>query len=159
MSSKSNKKNREELLLQLETAIRKMGSQGILLSQAIAGLTGLNSSDMECLEIILQRNGVTAGELAKSTGLTTGAITGVVDRLEKAGYARRSADSADRRKVIVRAYPEKVQEIEALYAPIRQAMRELWAEYSDEELTLILDFAERSYAVSMAEVEKLRRGK
>jgi DNA-binding MarR family transcriptional regulator len=97
--------SRNELVAALNHAMRDASGQGVLYSQAVAERLGINSTDLECLDIIVMRGPVTAGELARATGLTTGAITGVIDRLDRAGFAKREHDAADRRKVLVRALP------------------------------------------------------
>ena len=73
--------------------------------QAIADNVGMNRTDMRCLDLIDQAGGMTAGELARAAGLTSGAVTAVVDRLEKAGMAKRVADPADRRRVRIEVTP------------------------------------------------------
>src|ERR1043165_7694421 len=87
---------RQRLLQRLEHGARITSAQSILFSQAVADRLKLNSSDLECLDIVMLRGPVTAGELAQATGLTTGAITGLIDRLERAGYVRRARDAEDR---------------------------------------------------------------
>jgi DNA-binding MarR family transcriptional regulator len=102
---------------------------------------------------------VTAGYLAERTGLTTGEITGVVDRLERDGWVYRERDAGDRRRVYV--MPNGVQAdhlIRPLFASIGQAMTELCAAYRDEELALILDFVRRGNAITLAEIARLREG-
>src|SRR5262245_6591443 len=91
------------VLKELGIEIRRMSAQGVLLSAAVAERVGLSSSDLECLDFIVMAGGepVTAGQLAAATGLTSGAITGLVDRLERAGFVRREPDLVDRRKVRV----------------------------------------------------------
>ena len=98
-----------------------------------------------------------AGQLAELTGLTTGAITGVIDRLEKSGCARRDRDPNDRRRVIVQpAQGETEREIGPYFSSMARAMAELYARYTDEELALILDFVTRAGAVGQAETARLR---
>ena len=81
---------------ELEHAVRRSSAQGVLFGQTVANRVGLSSSDMECLDFLILEGRVTAGRLAEVTGLTTGAITGVVDRLEEAGLVRRERDDHDR---------------------------------------------------------------
>src|SRR5580700_8824106 len=95
-------KKRLELTGALNLAMREASGLGVLFSQEVARRLGIASTDLECLDY-LGRGPIAAGELAELTGLTTGAITGVIDRLERAGLARRSRDVADRRKVLVEA--------------------------------------------------------
>ena len=101
---------------------------------------------------------MTAGELADLTGLTTGAVTGIIDRLEEAGFARREKDPDDRRRVIVRIAmkPEVERRVGELFGPLTQATAELAESYSDRDLALILGFMKRARETSAAHVAKLR---
>lgn len=148
--------SKEALLSSLEREIRELSTQSVLLSQAVAERVGVHSSDLECLDIIVLHGVATPGELATATGLTTGAITGVVDRLEKAGFARRERDTEDRRRVLVRPLPEVERRIAPLYASLQRRARALWSRYSEQELTLLIDFLARSHAVCREEVAGLR---
>src|SRR5690242_12906099 len=97
----SSAKARAVLMTELEHAIRRSTASGAIFSQSVANYVGVSSSDLECLDFLNLEGRVTAGRLAEVTGLTTGAITGVVDRLEKAGFVRRERDEEDRRKVFI----------------------------------------------------------
>src|SRR3954468_24063564 len=89
------------------SAARQLTNQNGLYTDAAAAQLGLNRTDLDCLSFVHLGGAVTAGDLAETTGLTTGAITGVIDRLEKGGFVVRSADPHDRRRVIVTAVPER----------------------------------------------------
>jgi len=143
-------------MVALEQALREVSGTGVLFSQAAAERLGLNSTDLECLGLITSEP-ATAGELAQATGLTTGAITGVIDRLERAGYARREHDRADRRKVRVRALPAALLKAAPIFEPMRRASAEVLARYSDGELALILDFLTRAQVASVNVVSDLRK--
>src|SRR6202043_2327375 len=140
-SALSRPKARAALMLELEHAVRRSTAQGTMFSQTVANRAGISSSDLECLDFLNLEGRVTAGRLAEVTGLTTGAITGVVDRLEKAGFVRRERDEADRRKVFIATVPENVAKVGRFYVPMQQAMQKLWSTYSDAELQLLLRFA------------------
>ena len=140
----------------LEQALRDVSGTGVLFSQAAAERLGLNSTDLECLGVIASAP-ATAGELAQATGLTTGAITGVIDRLERAGYARREHDKVDRRKVRVRAQAEALAKTAPIFEPMRRASAEVLSRYSDAELALILDFLTRAQTASVKVVAALRK--
>ncbi|MGZ8403385.1 MAG: MarR family transcriptional regulator, partial [Rhodoplanes sp.] len=99
---------------------------------------------------------VTAGELAGATGLTTGAITGLIDRLEKAGLARRERDERDRRKVFVRPLPRVATDIMPLYASLQARMCKLMLELSDQEIERMLAFLSASRDVLLCEIAALR---
>src|SRR5262245_217454 len=94
---------------------REMGAAIPLLHHAIAEQLGLNPTDHKCLEQLCQRGSGTAGEMAEWTGLTTGAITGVIDRLAERGFVRRQPHPTDRRKIVVVPVPERLPEIGALF--------------------------------------------
>jgi DNA-binding MarR family transcriptional regulator len=152
----SERPERETLLVALEQAMRKSSAQGVLFSQGVATRLGISSSDLECLDIILMSERITAGELAAATGLTTGAVTGVIDRLEKAGFAARERDASDRRKVFVRTLPAVHERIAPLYASLQKAAAGVLSDYTDEELKLLLEFFERAGRMMIAQTAKLR---
>lgn len=152
----SHPPDRATLLAGVLREVRRMTAQSVLISQAVSERFGLNSSDLECLDLALLSGGATAGEFAKVTGLTTGAITGVIDRLERVGYVRRERDSTDRRKVVVRARPGMTRRIAPLYDSLQREMTALWSRYSDEQLALILDFVTRSCDLAVQEIAKLQ---
>jgi DNA-binding MarR family transcriptional regulator len=141
----SRTKARAALLGELEEAMRRSSAQGVLYGQAVANVAGIANSDLECMDILYLEGRVTAGRLAEVTGLTTGAITGVVDRLEKAGLVRRERDEADRRKVFIAVVPETAMKIGQLYVPMQQAMEKVFSTYTDDELRLLLRFANEGY--------------
>src|ERR1700732_5358774 len=95
----------------LEFALRESSAQATVFAQVVAAPAGVLSSDMDCMDFLNVEGRMTAGRLAELTGLTTGAITGVVDRMEKAGLVCRGRDSEDRRKVFIVPVPERVVEI------------------------------------------------
>jgi DNA-binding MarR family transcriptional regulator len=152
----SRPKARAALLQKLEEAMRRSSAQGVLFGQTVANVAGISGSDLECLDFLNLEGRVTAGRLAEVTGLTTGAITGVVDRLEKAGLVRRERDEADRRKVFIATVPENVGPIARFYVPMQAAMQKLWSTYSDAELQLLLRFASEGYKAVLEATEVLK---
>jgi len=152
----SRPKARAALLQELEEAMRRSSAQGVLFGQTVANVAGISGSDLECLDFLNLEGRVTAGRLAEVTGLTTGAITGVVDRLEKAGFVRRERDETDRRKVFIVTMPENVAKIGRYYVPMQQSMQKLWNTYSDAELQLLLRFASEGYKAVLEATEALK---
>jgi DNA-binding MarR family transcriptional regulator len=140
-------------------ALRRSSAAGVLHGQTIARRVGVNSTDLECLDLILMSGPSTAGEIARHTGLTSGAVTALIDRLERLGLVERAADPADRRKVLVRVREDRIGPIAELYAPLEKAMQALLAGYSKEELKLLIDFAERSGGLLLARVGELNDSK
>src|SRR5215470_5290693 len=104
---RSKKFKRRELLSKLMDLGRKISTQTVFLHQAIAQTVGLNATDTKCIDLILSHpdGTMTAGELSQKTGLTTGAITHILDRLERRHFIARARDARDRRKVLIRALP------------------------------------------------------
>jgi DNA-binding MarR family transcriptional regulator len=141
---------------ELENALRRSSAQGVIFGQTVANTVGISGSDLECLDFLNLEGRVTAGRLAEVTGLTTGAITGVVDRLEKAGLVRRERDPADRRKVFIAIVPENVAKVGRFYEHMQRGMVKLWESYSDAELRLLLEFASRGYVAMLAATEELK---
>ena len=137
---------------------RQMSTGAIMFHQAIADRLGLHATDHKCADLIIRNGAMTSGRLAELTGLTTGAITGVVDRLEARGIARRATDPDDRRRVIVELVKnDRIEcQMRDLFSGIAEGTRALLEGYSDGELALILDFVRRSNAMSHAETLKLR---
>lgn len=136
--------------------LRIMSTQAVMRSQAVASKLRINPTDLESMEVLFRLGRMTAGRLAEETGLTTGAVTGVVDRLTKAGFAWREHDDKDRRKVYVVLNMKKIQEdVIPLYKSISKAIENLCAEYSNEQLELIADFLKRSIQVGQEDLRRL----
>jgi DNA-binding MarR family transcriptional regulator len=134
-----------------------MSTRTVLLHAAIAERLGLHITDHKCLSLVLRAGGlVTAGQLAELSGLTTGAVTGVVDRLERAGFVRRVPDPHDRRRVLVQVAHDRLEPIQAIFSPMKAAMDELAAGYSDEELAVLADFMRRAGDIIERRVKELR---
>ncbi len=163
MSTNANRKTsaspRLDKLSAEEWRGREFSSAVVLFHEAVAARLGMSSADWKCLGLLGRHGPLTAGRLAELSGLTTGAITGVVDRLERAGYVRRERHPTDRRSVIVRplkltAIKEKVAPI---FASLGRAMKAVNRRYTKSELAVIEDFLERVTQVLRDETAKLTR--
>jgi DNA-binding MarR family transcriptional regulator len=141
----SRAKSRAELMQDLEHAMRKSSAQGTIYASAVADSVGISSSDMDCMDFLNLEGRMTAGRLAELTGLTTGAITGVVDRMEKAGLVRRERDAEDRRKVFIAPAKESMAKLGQLYEPLQRAMQKQSSRYTDAEVRVLLRYATESY--------------
>lgn len=115
-------------------------------TKKVADTIGLHITDHQCLHFIHRYGAVPAGRLAQLTGLTTGAVTGIIDRLEKAGYARRVNDPKDRRRTIVESIQNKELEekIEFISRPLYEDMHGLLSSYTDSELVVLLEMLTKS---------------
>ena len=141
----------------LDRALREISAQSVLFSQAVADRIGMNPTDLESLDILARNGPMTAGRLAELTGLTTGAITGLVDRLERRGYARREPHPTDRRSVIVQPLIENAErDLGPAYVAMSGAMDELMSRYSNEDLVVILDFMTRAAAITAEQIARVR---
>lgn len=132
---------------QLTTLLRGFGSRSILHQQAIVQSLGIPANDYISIDLLNELGPLTAGELADKTGLSTGTITALIDRLEKIGYARREKDPNDRRRVIIVPTYDDREEIKNAYQPLDTAMRHLAQEYSESELELINHFLAKAVSV------------
>ncbi len=147
---------RAELLAVLNQAVREFSTLSVLFSLAVGERLGMNPSDMECLDLLNVMGPLSAGQLADLTGLTTGAITAMIDRLERAGYVQRERDASDRRRVIVQRVAERIErEVTPFFASKLQAWNALCSRYSDEQLALILDFLDHSKQMNRDELTRL----
>lgn len=153
MSSETSE--RADLLDAVVGATRQLAGQGIRFSQAVADRHGLALTDVYALEQLATLGRATAGQIAELTGLTTGAATRMIDRLEQSGFIRRASDPVDRRRVILEPIAERVEEVGAQYAALRTATRRAIERYTDDQLQLIADYLERSLAVSQAQTTDL----
>jgi len=130
--------DRQVLLDALSMRMREVTGLSVLYSQAMASRLGISISDLECLDFVASGSSdVTAGALAKTTGLTSGAITGVIDRLERAGFVKRQRNGADRRKVTVVVSPAMKRQSSPLGAPMREAIATMLARYADDQLEFL----------------------
>ncbi|MFI1761818.1 MarR family transcriptional regulator [Streptomyces sp. NPDC020800] len=127
--------------------------------QELARRLGLNVTDLTCFAFVLEagENLLTAGDLAARAHVTTGAVTGILNRLERAGYVTRRPDPADRRRVRVAAVPAAVTRVEAVYAGHYKRLTALFADYGPGELAVITDWFTRATSLAHEYLEKLNR--
>jgi DNA-binding MarR family transcriptional regulator len=148
---------RERLVGDLGREMQRLVSEVVLFNQAVGDRLGMNPTDLQCLNVLMRAGPLAAGRLAEETGLTKGAVTGVIDRLERAGYVWRGRDPADGRRVIVHPIREKAgRDIGPVYASISRRFAEMCERYDEEELALILDFVGRSHPLNREETARLR---
>jgi DNA-binding MarR family transcriptional regulator len=152
--------DKRRLFEQLLTEVRRSQNATARFDQAVADAVGLNRTDMRCLDVLESEGPVPAGRLADATGLTTGAITTVLDRLEHAGYARRVRDQADRRRVLVELTPQARERVTSFYLGHAALSERLYRRYTREQLLLLLEFVRGSREfneLQAAQVEKQNR--
>lgn len=147
---------RAELMTEITNRIRRTNQRGAEMANAAARVIGVNSTDMACIQM-LQYEPLTAGELARRTGLTTASVTTVIDRLEAAGFVARTRDPADRRRVVVEFQPEKAGPgIAGVFLPLLRSWRDLMTDYDERDLRVIAEFLGRVEDALDEEIHKLR---
>jgi len=149
-------RSRGELTEAIRSGFQQTSGQSVLLSHIIAGKVGLSPTDLECLGYLEDAGPTTAGHLGDLTGLTSGAVTRLIDRLERGRYVRRRSDPDDRRKVLVELVPGCAKGFERFYGPMaRDAIRFL-SRYTDAELVLIADLLDQMVIFSRAQAQRIR---
>jgi DNA-binding MarR family transcriptional regulator len=149
---------REEIIQAISEKFREMSTETIMFHQAVADVLGLHITDHKCLDLIYRFGALPAGRLAEQTGLTTGAVTGIIDRLEEAGYVRRTNDPKDRRRTLVEPTRNRKldRKIELIFMPLHERMHKLLSSYSDSELAFLLDATTEFIEQTRKESKKLR---
>ncbi len=156
--SSGSQEKRAQVLGELARELRQFTGLGASFFRAAAARIGITVTDMQVIDVLNLTGPMTAGQLADLTGLTTGAITGMLNRLEEAGLVRRERDPSDGRRVIVRLVPDKdeMQKIDSIFDSLGDAWDEMASHYDDELLAFLLEFLKRSNALSRKEIVRLR---
>ncbi|MEN1990122.1 MULTISPECIES: MarR family winged helix-turn-helix transcriptional regulator [Paenibacillus] len=136
--------------------LRQNSARAVMLHQLISEKLGLNATDHKCLDFLNRTGAVTAGQLAQLTGLTTGAVTNVIDRLEQAGYVTRDKDPNDRRRVVVKPAEGRSAEISPLFQSVMQSTLQILSRYDEQQTSLILEFIRQCNEMTLAEMDKLK---
>jgi DNA-binding MarR family transcriptional regulator len=146
----------EEQVSALTAANRRYQQATDALDQAASELMGINRTDARCIDIVLLRGRLTAGELAREAGLSPGAVTTALDRLERAGFARRVSDSEDRRRVIVEPTDQMVELAGRVYGPLRDTGAALMDQFSARQLAAITKFFEGAADIQLQRALEVR---
>jgi DNA-binding MarR family transcriptional regulator len=154
----SRKPARTSAIADLMRAGRETSRLSMVFRYAIADRLGLTVSDLECLDFLADVGSATAGQVAERTNLTTGAVTGMLRRLQQAGYVVAERDPADRRRVIVTLRPERIAELRRPYERFAERAQQLIEGYSVEEIMLLVRHHDRMQAMYLAELDRLRNG-
>ena len=137
---------------------RELSTAVILFHEAIARRLGLGAADHKALDLILRSGPLTAGEIARQTGLTPGAVTGLVDRLEQAGYASRRSDPADRRRVLIAVVDDRPTDFTEIFAELGKEMSTFMGKYDDREVAAIIDYVSNTIEVLRSQTRELGKG-
>jgi DNA-binding MarR family transcriptional regulator len=151
--SRESKRELSERLIQLARAHEAANDA---FDEVACQKLGINRTDLRCLNIVDNQGPLTAGRLAEFSGLTTAAVTAVLDRLERAGYARRVRDQNDRRQVIVEVTPLLAERAEQIWGPLGKEAHEDMARMSVEQLKLMINFFELGCHLNQRHVDRVR---
>jgi DNA-binding MarR family transcriptional regulator len=136
--------------------VRELNEQMAQYHEAIAERLGLTLADHKAFDLVCKAGPLTAGQLAQLTNLTSGAVTGLVDRLEHAGVVRRERDLHDRRRVMIQPSPN-AEFLTAILDSLSGALMEACSRYTEQELTTVIDFTQRIVAIFHAETARLQQ--
>jgi DNA-binding MarR family transcriptional regulator len=150
-------RQKRDVFDQLLDEVRSSQTATARFDQAVADAMGINRTDMRCLDILDREGPMTAGRLAGATGLTSGAITSVIDRLERAGHVRRIRDTTDRRRVLVEMTPDSQRHAAAFYQGHMAEAERLYHRYTLEQMELLLEFVRGSRMFNERQAERLEK--
>ena len=151
------KTRKDDLVGRLNLAAREYGINTVLFRHAVGEMLGVNVTDMECLALIFFRGLANPSELARYTGLTSGATTAMLDRLEKARLIERRPNPQDRRGTLIVLTDERTDELSSLFASGRQAIARLNAGYAEKDLDVVAGYLTKLAALWEQERLKLRQ--
>jgi DNA-binding MarR family transcriptional regulator len=144
----------DDLKQQVILGAREYGIGSVLFRHVLGDMLGLNATDMECLGVIFFKGVATPSELARYTGLSSGATTAMLDRLEKSELIARRPNPKDRRSIHIVLVQETAEKLAPWFAELRAAQEKIVASYAEPELELLADFFTRS--VRMWEEERVK---
>ncbi|MFE5473746.1 MarR family winged helix-turn-helix transcriptional regulator [Bacillus safensis] len=136
--------------------MRRLATRTVLFQQAAAQSLGLFPTDLKSADLLNELGPLTAGELSEKTGLSSGAVTALIDRLEKAGYAKREKDPKDKRRVIIVPLTAGKSQVKELFQSLSASTKQLTNEYKPEELDLIIQFISEAAEIMEQELQLLK---
>lgn len=152
-----SREDREQLYAELGNEVRANQRATDVVDELVCQLLGVNRTDARCLDILDQHGSMSAGDLAEASRLTSGAITAVIDRLERAGLARRVPDPSDRRRVLVELTPKAYAvSTELMVEPMTELYTPLAERYTEDQLRLFIDFTREGRELQERHAEWLR---
>jgi len=157
-SSESDEQHRRKrLTASIKQSLRALSIQLSLLNHQVGARLGLKDVDLDCLDLIARHGPLSPSALAQRAGLHPATMTGILDRLERAGWIARDRDPSDRRAVLVRALRNRNPELMRLYSGMNSSMSDVCAGYGDAELETVADFLRRTVDAGQTATDKLAK--
>jgi DNA-binding MarR family transcriptional regulator len=153
-----DRRARRQLTTQIKDALRDLHNQLSTLNRQIGVQLAIKDTDMDCLDLINRQGPLSPGSLARLAGLHPATMTGILDRLEHAGWIARERNPEDRRAVTVRALPDRGREMYQLFAGMNSAMDSICGDYDEQQLKLLADFLRRTTDAGLTATRTLTAG-
>ncbi|TDC92303.1 MarR family transcriptional regulator [Actinomadura sp. 7K507] len=153
-----SRSNRRQLTAQVKESLRDLHNQLSTLNRQVGGQLAIKDIDMDCLDLISRHGPLSPSALSRRARLHAATVTGILDRLERAGWVARERDPADRRAVTVRALPDRGKEVYRLFAGMNSAMESICADYDEQQLTVLADFLRKTTDAGLAATLDLADG-
>jgi DNA-binding MarR family transcriptional regulator len=153
-----NQRARRRLTTQIKDSLRDLRNQLSMLNRQVGAHLDLKEVDLDCLDLIGRHGPLSPTALARRAGLHPATMTGILDRLERAGWIARERDPADRRAVTVRALPDRGKQMYRLFSGMNSAMYSICAEYDEEQLQLLADFLRKTTDAGLTATRDLSAG-
>lgn len=153
-----SRSNRRQLTAQIKEGLRDLHNQLSTLNRQVGGQLAIKDIDMDCLDLINRHGPLSPSALSRRAGLHAATVTGILDRLERAGWVARERDPADRRAVTVRALPDRGKEVYRLFAGMNSAMESICADYDEQQLTVLADFLRKTTDAGLTATRDLADG-
>jgi DNA-binding MarR family transcriptional regulator len=156
--SSSDAGGRRKLTVQIKASLRDLRFELSILNRQVSSQIAVKDGDLDCLDLISRHGPLSPSGLARLAGVHPATLTGILDRLERAGWVARERDVQDRRAVLVRALPERSREVFRLYSGMNSALDEICAGYDQSQLELVADFMRRAADAGKNAAQKLADG-
>jgi DNA-binding MarR family transcriptional regulator len=153
-----DRRARRQATTQVKDALRDLHNQLSTLNRQVGVQLAIKDTDMDCLDLINRHGPLSPGALARQAGLHPATMTGILDRLERAGWVARERDPADRRAVTVRALPDRGKEVYQLFAGMNSALDSICADYDEQQLRLLVDFLRKAADAGLTAARTLADG-
>lgn len=146
---------REELIQRVFLAGRELSTAAVMFHTAVAAKGGLTATETKALDLLERLGPLTAGELSEQSGLAPASVTGLIDRLERKGVARRIPHPQDRRRVLIEMNRDYIAVSAPQFDDLVAGVRELCAKFTDDELVTVIEFVTASAKVQQAATARL----